>query len=115
MRGLERALLRYRIMAMAVGIGLLVLVALGIPLQYAAHNQSVVKVVGPIHGFLYIVYLVSAFEMWVRGRWPFRRLIPMVLAGLVPLLAFYVEHRVNQRVRHEIDAARAAVAAQQSS
>ncbi len=73
------------------------------------------KVVGPIHGFLYIVYLVCAFEMWVRGRWPFRRLLPMILAGLVPFLAFYVEHRVNQRVKAEIAAARAAVAATTSS
>jgi integral membrane protein len=110
MRGLERALLRYRVMAMAVGVGLLVLVLVGVPLQYAANRPAVVAIVGPIHGFLYIIYLVCAFEMWVRGRWPFRRLIPMVLAGLVPFLAFYVEHRVNQRVRAEIAAAREAVA-----
>ena len=111
MRGLEAALLRYRVLAFAVGTGLLVLVVVGIPLQYAGHNKSVVQIVGPIHGFLYLVYLVFAFELWARGRWPLRRLIPMVLAGLVPLLAFFVEHRVNSRVSAEIAAARAAVAA----
>lgn len=111
MRGLEAALLRYRVLAFAVGIGLLVLVAIGIPLQYAGHNKSVVAIVGPIHGFLYLIYLVFAFELWARGRWPLRRLVPMVLAGLVPLLAFYVEHRVNTRVKSEIAAARAAVEA----
>lgn len=110
MRGLEAALRRYRVLAFAVGVGLLILVAVGIPLQYAAHNKSIVQIVGPIHGFLYLIYLVFAFELWARGRWPLRRLIPMVLAGLIPLLAFYVEHRVNSRVRAEIAAARAAVA-----
>ena len=110
MRGLEAALLRYRILAMAVGVGLLVLTAVGIPLQYLAHNKSVVEIVGPLHGFLYLIYLVFAFELWMRGRWPLRRLVPMILAGLVPLLAFYVEHRVTTRVRAEIAAARLAVA-----
>jgi integral membrane protein len=115
MRGLEAALLRYRILAFAVGTGLLILTAVGIPLQYLEHNKSVVEIVGPLHGFLYLVYLVFAFELWVRGRWPLRRLIPMILAGLVPLLAFYVEHRVTQRVRGEIAAARAAVMAANES
>lgn len=115
MRGLEAALLRYRILAMAVGVGLLVLTAIGIPLQYLGHDKSVVEIVGPMHGFLYLIYLVFAFELWMRGRWPLRRLIPMILAGLVPLLAFYVEHRVTKRVRGEIAAARAAVAASTAS
>lgn len=113
MRRFEGALLRYRILAMAVGTGLLVLVLVGMPLQYAAHKPEVVKIVGPIHGFLYIVYLVSAFEVFVRGRWPLRRLIPMILAGLVPFLAFYVEHRVTKRVHAEIAIAREMAQAEQ--
>lgn len=108
MRSIEAALLRYRIMAFAVGCGLAVLVLIGIPLQYWGHNTDVVAIVGPIHGFLYLVYLAFAFELWVRGRWPLRRLVPMILAGLVPFLAFYVEHRVTVRLRAEIAAARAA-------
>jgi integral membrane protein len=107
MRGLEAALLRYRILAMAVGTGLLILTAVGMPLQYIGNNKSVVEIVGPAHGFLYLIYLVFAFELWVRGRWPIRRLIPMILAGLVPFLAFYVEHRVTVRVKGEIAQARA--------
>ena len=107
MRGLEAALLRYRILAMAVGTGLLILTAVGMPLQYIGNNKSVVEIVGPAHGFLYLIYLVFAFELWVRGRWPIRRLIPMILAGLVPFLAFYVEHRGTIRVKGEIAQARA--------
>ena len=56
--GLHGALLRYRVMAFAVGVMLVVLVFVGIPLQIAGH-PAVVQIVGPIHGFLYIVYLVQ--------------------------------------------------------
>ena len=53
----KSTLLRYRVMAYVVGVGLLVLVLIGVPLQYAADKPAVVEVVGPIHGVLYMVYL----------------------------------------------------------
>jgi len=101
MSGLRGPLLRYRVMAYAVGIGLLVLVLVGIPLQVAGRPQ-VVRVVGPIHGFLYIVYLVAAADLTRRARWPISQLAGPILGGLVPFLAFVVERRVTKRVERKI-------------
>ena len=95
--GLRGALLRYRVMAYAVGVGLVVLVFVGIPLQIAGHPE-VVNVVGPIHGFLYIVYLVSTADLTRRGRWPISSLVWVILAGLIPFAAFVVARRVTRRV-----------------
>jgi integral membrane protein len=91
------ALIRYRIMAYIVGIGLIILVFLGIPLQIAGH-PGVVKVVGPIHGFLYIVYLVAGADLARRARWTLGRIITVVLAGFVPFMAFIVERRVTRQL-----------------
>ncbi len=52
------ALLRYRVLAYVVGVGLIVLVFVGVPLQFGAGLPQVAEIVGPIHGTLYIVYLV---------------------------------------------------------
>lgn len=90
---LDAAVLRYRVMAYIVGTALVTLVFVGMPLQYLAHEKLVVTVVGPIHGFLYIVYLVAGAEMAVRCRWGLGRLAAVVLAGLVPFVAFVVERR----------------------
>jgi integral membrane protein len=95
--GLRGALLRYRVMAYAVGVGLVVLVFVGVPLQLAGHPE-VVNVVGPIHGFLYVVYLVAAADLTRRGRWPLTQLVWVILAGLIPFAAFVVERRVTRRV-----------------
>jgi integral membrane protein len=97
--GLRRALLRYRLLAFAVGTGLLALVLVGMPLQFFAGNQHVVQVVGPIHGFLYIVYLLAAADLARRCRWRIPQLAPIILAGLVPFLAFVVERRVSARLQ----------------
>jgi integral membrane protein len=98
------ALVRYRVMAYAVGVMLVVLVCVGVPLQYAAGKPGVVAVVGPLHGFLYIVYLIAAFDLARRARLSLWQLAAMVLSGLVPTLAFFVERRVTQRVGESLPA-----------
>jgi integral membrane protein len=105
------ALKRYRIMAYLVGTGLLILVCVGVPLQYAGHNKSVVAVVGPIHGFLYIIYLVSVLDLMVRARLNLKQLVVMVCAGFLPGLAFIIEHHISRVLGARIAAEQAAPAA----
>ena len=85
------AILRYRIMAYTVGVGLMILVFVGVPLQYAGHSPGVVKVVGPIHGALYIVYLLAALDLARRARFGLVQLAAMVAA-------FIVERQVVRRL-----------------
>jgi integral membrane protein len=99
----DAVLLRYRVMAYVVGVLLLVLVFVGVPLQYGAGKPAVVAVVGPIHGLCYIVYLAAAYDLARRGRWTIGQVLAVVVAGFVPGLAFVVERRVTRRVRHEMD------------
>jgi integral membrane protein len=107
LRGIEASLTRYRILAYIVGIGLAVLVFIGIPLQVAAHSPGVVKVVGPLHGFIYIIYLFAAFDMARRARFTMPQMLMMLCAGLLPILAFVIERKVTARVRAEVAAVRA--------
>lgn len=104
-RAVQGALKRYRIMADIVGVGLIVLVFVGIPLQYGAGNKSVVAVVGPLHGFAYIVYLAAAYDLARRGRWTIVQVVAVIVAGFVPFLAFVAEHYTSVRVRQQLDAA----------
>lgn len=93
--GVPAALLRYRIAAWVVGVGLLVLVLVGVPLKYLGHDSSVVAVVGPIHGFLYMVYLVLVADLTYRLRWPVLRVLLVALAGTIPFLSFVAERKVT--------------------
>ncbi len=85
------ALLRYRIMAYVVGVGLIV-VFVSIPFQ------SVEKVVGFTHGMLYLLYLLTVLDLVRRARLGLWTLIAMVCGGWVPFLAFVVERWVTRRV-----------------
>ena len=88
-------LLRYRVMAYIVGVLLVVLVFIGMPLKYIGDVPQVVAVVGTAHGFLYMVYLVTALELAIRRRWSIVKILVVFAAGLVPFLTFYVERRVT--------------------
>lgn len=111
LRGIERALLRYRVLAWTVGTGLLVLVAVGMPLQYGAGASGVVQVVGPLHGVVYMVYLVAAFDLARRSRFSVPQILMMLCAGFLPVLAFLIERNVSRRVEAAIGDARARTAA----
>jgi integral membrane protein len=97
------ALLRYRVIAYVVGVGLIVLVLIGVPLRYGADFPGVVAVVGPLHGFLYIVYLVCTADLALRVRQhPFKTLLVMA-AGTIPFLSFVAERRITHEVRAGLD------------
>ncbi|MGI8695475.1 MAG: DUF3817 domain-containing protein [Mycobacteriales bacterium] len=93
------ALVRYRIIAYLTGVGLVLLVFVGVPLKYAASQQAVVAVVGPLHGFLYIVYLLATLDLAFRGRWSLVKTVLVGAAGTIPFMSFVAERRVTRDAR----------------
>lgn len=93
---MQGALTRYRIIAWIVGVGLLTLVLVGMPLKYIGGNDTVVAIVGPLHGFLFMVYLVLTFDLARRAGWSFVRMLLVMAAGTIPFLSFWAERKVSQ-------------------
>ena len=93
---MQGALTRYRIIAWVVGVVLLVLVLVAMPLKYLGGNDTVVALVGPVHGFLFMAYLALTFDLARRARWPLSRMLLVMLAGTVPFLSFWAERKVTR-------------------
>ncbi len=93
----RKYLIRYRVLAFATAILLIVLVFVGIPLQIAANRPAVVNDVGTIHGLLYIVYLFVAFGLTRRLGIPKWQMALVLLAGTVPFAAFVAERKMTRR------------------
>jgi integral membrane protein len=90
-------LVRYRVMAYTTAVLLIVLVFVGLPLQFAAHRPEVVNVVGTVHGFLYLIYLAVAFQLTRRLAVPKGKMALVLLAGTVPFCAFVAERKLTRR------------------
>jgi integral membrane protein len=93
-------------MAWIVGVLLIVLVVVGVPLKYLAtagsdpqrFGDSVSMYVGIAHGWLFMVYLVTAAILARAARWRPMFTITTMLAGLVPVFTFLAERRATRAV-----------------
>ena len=97
---MEIAFRRYRIMSFVTGTTLLTLfVALllhQVDLSLWKHLSIVVRIDGIAHGFvMYPLYMIASFQMVLKFRLPFALLVLMLIAGFLPGVAFYLEHRLR--------------------
>ena len=122
--GLRGALLRYRVMASIVGVLLVVLILIGVPLANfdgtgmwgvfsstpeiwsagsTAHEvgEAITEYLGVAHGWLYMIFLITAFLLSRKARWPIGFTVVTLLCGTIPILSFWAEHRATARVRAE--------------
>ena len=59
----EKLLHRFRMIGIAEGISFLVLLLIAMPLKYFMHIPEAVKIMGWIHGALFISFIYLAFEV----------------------------------------------------
>ena len=57
-----------------------------------------------IHGWFYVVYMLSCFRLWLLMRWPLAQLIVMLLGGVVPFLSFIVERKIYRETMAQLRA-----------
>jgi integral membrane protein len=96
----KSVLTRYRVMAYVTAV-LLILLTVGVigkRLLDLDGFDGFVTVVGIAHGWLYVVYLIFAFDVGNKAKMPVGRLLWVLLAGTIPTAAFFVERRVTREV-----------------
>ncbi|MHA3948371.1 DUF3817 domain-containing protein [Cellulomonas bogoriensis] len=104
-----RALRRYRVMAWITGVMLLILVVemvIKYVLQAGPEVMRWIEWVPFVHGWIYVVYLVTVVDLWSTMRWGYRRLVAMILGGVVPVMSFVVERRVHEHAVRDLAAVR---------
>ena len=101
---IRSALLRYRVMAYVVGVLLVILVCVGLPLKYIWGDGRVVVWTGMPHGWLYMLLLITAYDLGRRVKWSINWFLAIMAAGTVPFLSFVAEHFATKNVRATIAA-----------
>ena len=88
---------RYRVAAFVVGWGLLLLCA-AMVLKYAFDMGAAVAIWGPIHGALFVVYVIIAFDLAYKDRWSPLGTLWVLVAGTIPFVSFVAERQVQRKV-----------------
>lgn len=95
------ALKAYRISAWVTGIGLLLLTFYAMPAKYVFGDPRPVALIGMIHGFLYMIYIVCTLILAERTRWKPLFALVVLAAGTIPIASFVAERKVTQKVHAE--------------
>jgi integral membrane protein len=84
-----------RRLAIIEGLSFLALLLIAMPLKYFAGVPMAVKVVGWIHGVLFVALCVALAWTMIAARWPMARGALVFVAALVPFGPFLIDRRMK--------------------
>jgi integral membrane protein len=93
---------RLRMLGFLEGTSLLLLVMIGVPMKYFFDNPSVVKSIGPIHGVLFLLFVLIAIVVSFQQKWSFFTTTwKVLLSCLIPFGTFYVDHTILKNIQNK--------------
>lgn len=110
---IRTAFARFRVGSIVEGIALLVLVVIMV-MRYVVFGDSsepgqphefwswLSGKWSPIHGLIYMIYVVLAFDLWNKMRWGIGRMLLLMFFGVIPVLSFFGERWTHARVEADL-------------
>lgn len=93
---------RLRIIAFLEGISLLILVFVTVPMKYYFHNPEGSKLMGPVHGALFLLFVFNTLSVGVEQNWKFKATTwKVLLACIIPFGTFYIDQKILSRIKTE--------------
>jgi integral membrane protein len=87
---------RLRVVGLLEGLSYLILLGVAMPLKYAAGMPQVVKVVGWIHGVLFVLFVAALAQARSANGWPLQRTVVAFIAALVPFGTFWLDRQLRR-------------------
>lgn len=83
----------FRRVAWFEGVSLLLLLFVAMPLKYGFGWPLGVRIVGMVHGLLFLVYVALLFRCGIEQRWGGKTLLVGFIASSVPFGTFWFDRR----------------------
>ena len=90
---------RLRLLAFIEGISLLALLFIAMPLKYMGDNPILVKVIGPIHGVLFLLYVFYVLKLGIERKWSLGRIFILGISSIVPFATFYYDKKILAKLQ----------------
>ena len=86
---------RLRLLAFLEGTSLLLLVFVAVPFKHLLHDPSLVRAIGPVHGVLFLLFVLNTFQIAIEREWRFKTTTwKVLLACLIPFGTFYIDKTI---------------------
>jgi integral membrane protein len=85
---------RFRAIAFVEGVSYLVLLLIAMPIKYVpalGGHPEPTRIVGAIHGGLFILYAIAGFQAKAVRGWPMSEVVRGFVAAVMPLGTFFYD------------------------
>ena len=85
---------RLRLIGFLEGVSFVFLLGLAVPAKHLMGYPLLVRISGPIHGLLFILFAVGVYLMAFERNWDRRITFKLLAASLIPFGNFYVDRTI---------------------
>ena len=89
---------QFRWVALLEGLSFVLLLFVAMPLKYWAGLPLAVRIVGSVHGLLFVAFLGALFRAALERDWPARRWGLALLSSLVPFGTFVFDRSLRREI-----------------
>ncbi|HET6227606.1 MAG TPA: DUF3817 domain-containing protein [Bacteroidia bacterium] len=89
---------RFLKIGLAEGISFLLLIAIAMPLKYAAGILAPVRIIGMLHGVLFILFGLTLLHAAYSYKWSFKKSTLAFLLSFVPFGTFFLERLLKEEI-----------------
>lgn len=87
----------FRMIALAEGVSFLTLLFIAMPMKYFMGMPEVVRIVGSIHGVLFVLYVGLLAMIHFRQRWSFTFSLYALIASVIPFGTFMLDKHLREK------------------
>ena len=89
---LKTQLGRLRILAFVEGLSFLAILFVTMPLKYFYGMPEPNKIIGMLHGVLFIAYVYAVIQITLDEKWNMKKMSLSLLASIIPFGTFWADH-----------------------
>lgn len=90
---------RLRVIAFIEGVSFLIILFVTMPLKYYAAMPQPNKVIGMIHGVLFLYYVISVIQTKIEYSWDWKKTSLALLASIIPFGTFWADVKLFREDR----------------
>ncbi|MEL6654680.1 MAG: DUF3817 domain-containing protein [Bacteroidota bacterium] len=91
---LKTQLGRLRVLAFAEGVSFLLILFVSMPLKYMFDQPGPNKVIGMVHGILFVLYFLMVLQVKIERDWSMKTLLLAWLASIIPFGTFWADKKL---------------------
>jgi integral membrane protein len=87
-----------RFVALLEGLSFVLLLFVAMPLKYLAELPIAVRIVGSVHGLLFLVFVGALYRVVLEYEWPARRWLAAFVSSIVPFGTLVFDRSLKREI-----------------